>query len=73
MEYPLSLQRMPVSMALFDLQKLNSISREVIAGYSPDALLQHVLPGQTSMRLTWRVWLRTDLDYALAARQHRQK
>ena len=66
-EYPLSLQRMPVSMALFDLQKLNSISREVIAGYTPDALLQHALTWADHHSPDLARWLRADLDYALAA------
>ncbi len=67
LEYPLSLHRMPVSMALFDLQKLNSISREVIAGYSADALLQQVLAWADQYSPDLARWLRTDLDYARAA------
>ena len=65
--YPLSLSRMPVSMALFDLQKLNSISREVIAGYSPDALLQQVLAWADQYSPDLARWLHTDLGYAQAA------
>jgi len=66
-EYPLALHRMPVSMALFDLQKLNSISREVIAGFDPDALLQHVLAWADQYSPDLARWLRSDLDYARAA------
>ena len=66
-EYPLSLRRMPVSMAMFDLQKLNSISREVIAGYSPDALLQQVLTWADEYSPDLSRWLHADLDYARAA------
>lgn len=66
-EYPLSLHRMPLSMALFDLQKLNSISREVIAGYPPEALLQSILAWAEQHAPHIAQWMNADLDYACAA------
>jgi glutamyl/glutaminyl-tRNA synthetase len=66
-EYPLALNRMSVSMALFDLQKLNSISREVIASYSSDALLQHILAWAEQYSPHLAHWINSDLTYAQPA------
>jgi glutamyl-tRNA synthetase len=65
--YPLKLSDMAPSIALFDLQKLDSVSREIIANYSIDTLYAYALAWAQQHAPQVALWLTDDPEYARLA------
>lgn len=64
-EFPLKLENMGVSSALFDLVKLNDISKDVIATYSAAEVLEHGLAWARQYAPDLVPVLEADRDYSL--------
>ncbi len=66
-DYPLKLGNMSDSIALFDLVKLNSVSRETIAAYSTEKIVQHILQWSEEFAPHIAQWIQADQEYACQA------
>ncbi|MBP5303906.1 MAG: glutamate--tRNA ligase, partial [Clostridia bacterium] len=63
-QFPFNIKKMSVSGALFDIQKMNDVSKNVIASMNTETVLQAILSWAKEFNKPFYALLEADLEYA---------